>query len=150
MIVSAHEAAPVAIHGWSPSSYLLLFIAVLNTGAVGTWLKARGGWMKTETDADAALRSEMWKDIAALKSAKDDQSRRLTVAETKIASQTIEIGQLRFVSRLLVDEVERIDPGNAVARQARVLFDTVQPMALPSDNEVASMTESVVSVGACE
>ena len=147
MIAGAHEAAPVAIHGWSPSSYLLLFIAILNTGAVGAWIKARGGWMKNETDADAALRSEMWKDIAALKSAKDDQSRRLTVAETKIASQTVEIGQLRFVSRLLVDEVERIDPGNAVARQARVLFDTVQPMALPSDTEIASMTEAAMKVG---
>lgn len=149
-MAGAPQIAPVAIHGWSPSTYILAFIAILNTGAVGAWIKARGGWIASEVDADAKLRSEMWKDIAALKAAKDDQSRRLTLAETKIASQTVEIGQLRFVSRLLVDEVERIDPGNAIARQARILFDTVQPMALPSDVEIASMAESVVNVGAGE
>ena len=136
-------SVPVAIHGWSMSTYILLFIAILNTGAVGAWIKSRGGWIKTEVDADQHLRNEMWKDIAALKAAKDDQSRRLTMAETKIASQTVEIGQLRFVSRLLVDEIERVNPNNSVARQARVLFDTVQPMALPSDTEIATMAETV-------
>ncbi len=102
--------------------------------------------MKNETDADAVLRGEMWKDIAALKAAKDDQSRRLTVAETKIASQTVEIGQLRFVSKLLVNEIERLDPKNVIASQARVLLDTVQPMALPSDVEIASMAETVTKM----
>jgi hypothetical protein len=145
-VTNAHAIAPVAIHGWSPSTYILLFIAILNTGAVGAWIKARGGWMKNETDADAVLRGEMWKDIAALKAAKDDQSRRLTVAETKIASQTVEIGQLRFVSKLLVNEIERLDPKNVIASQARVLLDTVQPMALPSDVEIASMAETVTKM----
>ena len=108
------------------------------------WIKSRAPNRKIEVDADEKLRSEMWRDIEALKVSKEETGRRLTMAETKIASQTVEIGQLRFISKLVVDEIERLDPGNSIARQARVLLETVQPAAMPSDSETVPLAEGIL------
>ena len=91
-----------------------------------------------------SVRNAMLDAIEALKVSKDETGRRLTMAETKIASQTVEIGQLRFISKLVVDEIERLDPGNSIARQARVLLETVQPAAMPSDSETVPLAEGIL------
>ena len=122
-------------------------MGIINTLGIGAimvaWIKSRAPNRKIEVDADEKLRSEMWRDIEALKVSKEETGRRLTMAETKIASQTVEIGQLRFISKLVVDEIERLDPGNSIARQARVLLETVQPAAMPSDSETGPLAEGI-------
>ena len=127
--------------GWGA---IMGIINALGLGAIMVaWIKSRAPNRKIEVDADEKLRSEMWRDIEALKVSKDETGRRLTMAETKIASQTVEIGQLRFISKLVVDEIERLDPGNSIARQARVLLETVQPAAMPSDSETVPLAEGI-------
>lgn len=125
-------------------------MGVLNAFGIGAivvaWIKTRAENKRVELDGDEKLRSEMWRDIEALKASKDGMSRRLTLAETKIASQTVELGQLRFVSRLVVNEIERLDPGNAIARQARTLLETVQPAGMPSDEEIAPLAETMAQL----
>lgn len=112
-------------------------------GIATVWIKNRAAYRTADADADQKLRSEMWRDIEALKLSKDDVSRRLTLAEAKIASQTIQLGQQRFVLVLVIDELERVSPGNVVARQARVLLRDIQPAAIPTDEEIAPMVEAV-------
>lgn len=127
--------------GWGA---IMGIINALGLGAIMVaWIKSRAPNRKIEVDADEKLRSEMWRDIEALKVSKEETGRRLTMAETKIASQTVEIGQLRFISKLVVDEIERLDPGNSIARQARVLLETVQPAAMPSDSETVPLAENI-------
>lgn len=127
--------------GWGA---IMGIINALGIGAIMVaWIKSRAPNRKIEVDADEKLRSEMWRDIEALKVSKEETGRRLTMAETKIASQTVEIGQLRFISKLVVDEIERLDPGNSIARQARVLLETVQPAAMPSDSETVPLAEGI-------
>lgn len=128
--------------GWGA---IMGIINALGLGAIMVaWIKSRAPNRKIEVDADEKLRSEMWRDIEALKVSKEETGRRLTMAETKIASQTVEIGQLRFISKLVVDEIERLDPGNSIARQARVLLETVQPAAMPSDSETVPLAEGIL------
>lgn len=128
--------------GWGA---IMGIINALGIGAIMVaWIKSRAPNRKIEVDADEKLRSEMWRDIEALKVSKEETGRRLTMAETKIASQTVEIGQLRFISKLVVDEIERLDPGNSIARQARVLLETVQPAAMPSDSETVPLAEGIL------
>lgn len=133
----------VAIHGISISTVLLGILNIFAGGAVVAWIRNRGTWKKDEAENEGRLRTEMWKDIEKLKQAKDTQSRRLTVAEAQIAGQTIQIGQQRFILTLVIDELERVSPGNSVARQARVLFRDIQPQAMPQPEEVAEMTETI-------
>jgi hypothetical protein len=137
----------VAISGVSISTVLIGLLNVFAGGAVVAWIRSRGGWKKAEIDSDAKIRDEMWKDIEKLKQAKDTQSRRLTVAEAQIAGQTIQIGQQRFILTLVIDELERVSPGNSVARQARVLFRDIQPQAMPYPEEIAEMTETIARAG---
>lgn len=145
--VHAAHQMPVAttVQGWTASTYFLAFLSLLGALGAGrwasSWIAARGGWRKTEIEADEKLRSEMWRDIEGLKASKQDMSRRLTMTEAKVASQTVQIGQLRFVSALVVDELERRDPGNSIARQARFLLEHIQPDALPSAEEIAPMAD---------
>src|SRR3546814_15633527 len=54
---------------------------------------------------------------------------RLTKAEATIAAQAVRLGQQEFVLKLVITELDRVDPGNAVAKQARVLLEQVQPAA---------------------
>lgn len=131
--------------GWGAIGAIMGIINALGLGAIiVAWIKSRAPNRKIEVDADEKLRSEMWRDIAALKVSKEETGRRLTMAETKIASQTVEIGQLRFISKLVVDEIERLDPGNSIARQARILLETVQPAAMPNDSETVPLAEGIL------
>lgn len=138
--------------GWG--AIFSFITTLLGSGALVAWIKTRNESKKLDQDGDTRLRSEMWTDIANLKLAKEDQSRRITLAETKIASQTVQIGQLRFISSLLIDELERLDPRNSIARQARFMLDTVQPDAMPNAEEVAPMAEIMAKLsrteGECE
>lgn len=144
--VPAGEMAEVAGLPFGWGAIASTAVLILNGSAFGVWLKNRAANRKVNVDADTQLREEMWKDIANLKLAKEDQSRRLTLAETKIASQTVQIGQLRFISTLLVDELERLDPQNSIARQARFLLQAVQPDAMPEAEEIAGMTEVIAKL----
>lgn len=108
--------------------------------ALGIWIKWGPTWKKTEQDGEGRLRDEMWKDIANLKLAKEDTSRRLTIAETTIAAQTIKLGQQAFVINLVLDELERVNPGNTIARQARMLRK-MQANAMPHPEEIGPMAE---------
>lgn len=148
---AAHDAArvvdKVAVTGWSWTTIGVAMLNVLVGGALVTWLKTRAANRKIDIDADEKLRSEMWRDIEALKLSKEQTSRRLTAAEAQIASQTIQLGQQRFILTLVIDELERVQPGNIVARQARVLLHELQPVVMPSPHEVAPMTETIATLG---
>lgn len=101
-------------------------------GLFGIWrlyVIARPKMRELEQNGEEKLRSEMWKDIAALKDAKADMSKRISAAEAEIAANRIEIGQQRFILNLVITELEVVSPGNAIARQARLLMDAVQPAA---------------------
>jgi hypothetical protein len=108
---------------WTLVGLVVSTIGVVSMSVIKQW----GPWKKGEVDADTQLRSEMWKDIAALKIAKSEQGARLTLAEAEIAGQKVEIGQQRFILNLVISELENVSPGNAIARQARLLMDQVQP-----------------------
>lgn len=114
------------------SGWLLCAIGI--AGLFGIWrlyVVARPKMLELEMDGEEKLRSEMWRDIAALKEAKTLMGERLTKAEAQIAAQRIEIGQQRFVLNLVITELENVSPGNPIARQARILMDQVQPAAFP-------------------
>lgn len=131
--------------GWG--AIFSLINLILGGGVVVAWIKNRGPWRKIAVEADEQLRSEMWKDIEALKLSKDAQSRRMTVAEAQITGQAIQIGQQRFILTLVIDELERVSPGNTVARQARVLLRDILPPALANPDEIANMAETVMKAG---
>lgn len=76
-----------------------------------------------------AIRESMRAEIDALKAAKAVFERRLTTAEGLIATQTVRLGQQEFVLKLVITELDRVDPGNAVAKQAKILLEQVQPAA---------------------
>lgn len=141
------DQIPTTVTNFTWSAFFGLLVAIINGSALGIWLKNRAANRRVELDGDEKLRSEMWRDIEALKAGKEDTSRRLTLAEAKIASQTVQIGQLRFISALVVDELERRDPGNAIARQARLLLITIQPDAMPSAEEVGPMADLIAKMG---
>jgi len=137
---------------------LVILIASGMIGAWRIWLKNAPERLAAKAAAEAAsaaarlaaetadrtgeaqLRSEMWKDIEKLKQAKEDQSRRLTMAETQIAGQTIRLGQQAFVITMLLDEIERISPGNTIARSARALIN-MQADQMPNAEEIAPMAD---------
>lgn len=137
------DMIPTVVTNFTWSAFFGLVIAVINGSAFAYWIKTRPVMRKVDVEADEKLRSEMWKDIAALKLAKDMQSSRLTIAEQRIAAQTIRIGQQGFILTLVIDELERVSPGNSVARQARVLLREVQPDAIPTDEEMAQLAAAV-------
>lgn len=117
---------------------------VLGSGALAAWIRNRPKMREMDLGADERLRSEMWKDIESLKQSKDAQSRRMTIAEAQIAGQTIQIGQQRFVLTLVIDELERVSPGNSVARQARVLLREILPTAFTSPEEIGHLAETMM------
>lgn len=139
---------PSPIHVQAGWNWTTTFVALLNLivggGAVAAWIKSRAPMRKIDLDADERLRSEMWKDIESLKQSKDAQSRRLTIAEAQIAGQTIQIGQQRFVLTLVIDELERVSPGNSVARTARLLLRDILPQGLTTSEEIAGLAETVM------
>lgn len=130
----------VAIHGASINTWILALLALINAlgvgGALTWWIKSRGGWKKNDDDAETQIRREMWADIAALKESKEkqavrleNQSRRITLAETALSQQASEIGQLRFLIALAAAELERVAPDNPVARQIRLVMDQLEAAA---------------------
>lgn len=129
--------------GWAA---LIALINVVISGSAVAWIRSRGAWLKNEADADAKLRNEMWRDIAQLKISNEDKGKRLTAAEQKIATQTVQIGQQRFILALLTDELERVSPGNSYARQARVLLDVIQPDAMPANDEITPITDLIAKM----
>jgi len=131
--------------GWGAIFGLLNL--VLGGGAVVAWIKNRAPMRKIDVDADERLRSEMWKDIEALKQSKDAVSRRVSIAEAQIVGQSIQIGQQRFVLTLVIDELERVQPDNSVARHARNLLRNIMPDAMPYPEEIAHMAETAMKAG---
>ncbi|WP_242137390.1 hypothetical protein [Sphingomonas sp. TREG-RG-20F-R18-01] len=128
--------------GWG--AIIALINLALGSGVLAAWVRNRPKMREMDLGADEQLRSEMWRDIEALKQSKDAQSRRMTIAEAQIAGQTIQIGQQRFVLTLVIDELERVSPGNSVARQARVLLREILPAALAHPEEIGHMAETVM------
>lgn len=133
-----HDIVGIPI-GWG--AVFSIINLLLGGSAIVAWIKNRGAWRKIALDADEQLRSEMWKDIEALKKSKEVQSQRMTRAEAQIAGQTIQIGQQRFVLTLVIEELERIDPGNSVARQARALLLNILPPAFAYPADMAAEAE---------
>lgn len=136
-------AAVKTANGASISTGIWTLVGIVASGtlaALAAWMRFGPTWKKTEQDGANKLRDEMWKDIANLKLAKEDQSRRLTIAETTIAAQTIKLGQQAFVINLVLDELERVNPGNTIARQARMLL-RMQANAMPHAEEIGPMAE---------
>lgn len=146
--MSAQQAAAASTlfglpFGWGAILAALgtVVTTVFGGGAFGIWLKTRAENRRIGLDGDERLRSEMWKDIEALKLSKEETSRRLTLAETKLVEQSIELGQHRFLLQLVTDELDRVSPGNPVARQVRDMLRGLQREALPSAEEVGPMAE---------
>lgn len=122
-----------------------LVIVTIGTVAVA-YIKGWGPWREKEIAADEKLRDEMWKDIAELKLSKQDQGRRLTMAETKLAEQESQIGQLRFLVRLLNNELERVSPGNTIAKEVRLVMDNLNDFASArraSSEDMGAMVDSM-------
>ena len=140
-------AAVKTANGESISTGIWTLVGIVASGvlaAIAAWMRFGPVWKKTEQDGDTQLRSEMWKDIEALKQAKENQSRRLTVAETKLSEQASQIGQLRFLVALLNTELERVSPGNPIAVQVRVVMEQLQMQASSSHaNDVGEMAETM-------
>lgn len=133
---------------WTLVGIIVTVVGTVTIAIIKQW----GPWKKGEADADTQLRSEMWKDIAALKIAKSEQGSRLTLAEARIAGQEVEIGQQRFILNLVISELENVSPGNAIARQARILMDQVQPSSFVKPAPFAQDLTSQITrpgVGEC-
>ncbi len=109
------------------SGWLLCVIGVF--GIWRLYVIGRPKMRELEIGADEQVRDELWKEINDLKRGRINDGRRLTINETHIAAQTIRLGQQEFVLKLVINELERVSPGNEVARQARMLLDQVQPAA---------------------
>jgi hypothetical protein len=129
--------------GWGAIFSLMTTIG--GGAGLGIWLKDRFQNRKLRVDSETKLRDEMWKDIANLKTAKEDSSRRLTIAETKISEQSSELGQLRFVVALVNAELERVSPGNAIAKQVRLLMDNLQTRASSSTTEETAIMAEIIA-----
>lgn len=141
--------------GWG--AIFSLIGALISGGTLGAWIKSRADERvklaeirvtadKAESDSETQLRQEMWKDIEALKLSKEDQSRRLTLAETRLIEQSVELGQHRFLLKLVTDELDRVSPGNPVAKQAREMLRDMQRSALPAAEEIGPMAEIVAKL----
>lgn len=142
---AAEPIQQVAIHGISTNTWFLAAIALINalglSGALTWWIRGRSTTMKIELDADAALRGEYAEhlenvkaDVQRLLVRDEEKGRRLTIAETKISQQDSQIGQLRFLLSLMNAELERVSPGNAIARQVRIMMDDLQAQTTMSSN----------------
>lgn len=131
-----------------------LFVTAISTvgGIIMLIIKQRPAMLKLEQDGEEKLRSEMWTDITALKIAKAEMGSRLTLAESELATQKVEIGQQRFILNLVITELENVSPGNAIARQARILMDQVQPAAFARAGRPfgADLTDRITQPGVGE
>lgn len=138
--------------GWGAIFALLgtIITTLLGGGVLGMWIKTRAEMkaaqtarVKVDMDGEERLRAEMWKDIEALKVSKENMSRRLTAAETKLVEQSVELGQHRFLIKLVTDELDRVSPGNPVAKQARDMLMSMQRQAFPNADEIGPMLDIV-------
>src|SRR3546814_12096496 len=78
---------------------------------------------------------------------------RLTKSEAAVGAQAVRLGQQELVLRLVITELVRVYPGNAVAKQARVLLEQVQPAALAAraapTREEAALLDKIDGETAC-
>jgi hypothetical protein len=133
-------AAAVQTHqvGWSPSTYILSGILLtLVTGLCGglvAWIKTRPTIEKQRDDTDAGIRSELIRRLEAADAKMVSLDNRVKQAETHSSAVDLRVGQFEFVLRLVIEELERKDPGNAVAAQARMLLAAAYPVhPVPGD-----------------
>lgn len=141
--------------GWGAIFALMGTVAttLLGGGVLGVWIKTRAEMKAAETarakvdiDGDAQLRREMWEDIAKLKLSNKDVARRLADAEQRLVGQSVELGQHRFLLKLVTDELDRVSPGNPVAKQAREMLMDLQRQAMPMSEEMAEISEMVAKL----
>jgi len=118
-----------------------IMTTVLGGGVLGVWLSKRAENRKVDLDGDATLRADMRtqmegmkQEIARLSLRDEEKGRRMTIAETRISQQDSQIGQLRFLLKLMNSELERVSPGNAIAREVRILMEALQEQATTSTN----------------
>ena len=122
-----------------------ILIAMIVTWRV--WLKGAPERAAAQTAADAVksdgeeqMRKEMWEEIATLKLRDEEKGRRISMAEARIAGQTVRLGQQAFVITMLLDEIERLSPGNTIARSAKALIN-MQADQMPNADEIAPMAD---------
>jgi hypothetical protein len=139
-MTAPHTVAGLQV-GWGA---IIALVNVAISGSAVAWIRARGAWLKNAQDGDEKLRDEMWRDIEKLKTSKEDTSRRLTVAETKISEQSSELGQQRFLIALMNTELERVSPGNPIAMQVRVIMEELQHRATSTHTaDVGAMADAL-------
>lgn len=125
------SAVKAASAGGGFAGVLLAVRWVLN------WLTGRWDARAARIDAQDAKVDLQWQQIREATEARAETltkdvtalAERLTAAEAKIAAQTVRLGQQEFVLKLVITELDRVDPGNTVAKQARILLEQVQPAA---------------------
>jgi hypothetical protein len=106
--------------------------------AVATAFRVWPAIKQLSMDESAQLRADRRADYAqlkadmeALKASDAAKETRIAAAETHCAAVTLRIGQLEFVFRMVMDELEAISPGNDVARRAKELIAALMPIETP-------------------
>lgn len=119
-------------------------------GAISWIIRMRPKMTELRMNENAQLREERRQDykqlksdyvslkseLEALKASEAGRDHRLALMEQYSAASTLRFGQLEFVFRMVMDELEQISPNNPVARRATDLLAALMPLPEVGDDEM--------------
>lgn len=79
------------------------------------------------------LRLDRREDYRELRREVEHIKARSFVFETHSAASDVRRGQVEFIVSMLLDEVERLDEGNDIAKRARTMFSSLYPVPILSE-----------------
>lgn len=128
------DLIPVAIHGWSPSSYgiwgILLIQLVIATGFlikrgpeyIQQWAAARKQGAETEREDRAVEAAEKLRLDTAEAAAKKEISDRLNALEGRLQSMSQAMSFMMNAAITATNALEAASPGNPAVKQSRDLL----------------------------
>ncbi len=96
--------------------------------AIITLIKSWPTLKKLSLDEAANLRADRRADYRELREEMDTMKLRNAIVERHSAAVDLRMGQLEFIVGLTLDELDRLDSGNAVAKKAREMFGRLYPV----------------------
>jgi hypothetical protein len=131
---AAADLIPVAVHGWSPSSYgiwgiLLVQLIAITTYAIRRgpdyireWAGARKQGAETEREDRAAKAAETLRLETAEAAAKKEITDRLNAMEDRIARMSQAMSFMMNAAVTSTNALEAVAPGTAAVKQSRDLI----------------------------
>ncbi len=127
------------IQGITPAVMLLASIALM---AFITLVRAWGPLKKLGIDESERLRIDRRQDYRDLRAEFETMKIRSAIVEKHCTAVDVRMGQLEFIIGLTFDELDRLDPSNAVAKKGREMFSRLYPVP-PITTELERLKDEI-------